>query len=187
MDANNKNDLIIANKQLAFQNQQKDNRILQLVTDNKKLVIQNDENKKCITELKNNNKKLTLDYLKNKKCHEDLIIVHENLISQNKNKEKQSAILSKTNDKLKNAKETQNGYIEGLESILFMTSHKIRQPIANILGLSSLLNDAKNSNDETKVFIEFIKQSALVLDVYTQELTAYTFDLKKKVYLENNK
>jgi signal transduction histidine kinase len=185
MDTINKNDIINTNKKLMFQNQQNENRVAKLVLDNQKITSQNDENEKQITDLKNINKVLMFHYQTNKKCHEELTLAHKELLSQNKKNEKQSVVVLKTNEKLKNAQETQKGYIEGLEAILFMTSHRIRQPVANILGLSYLLDDSKNSTNEIKVFMEFIKQSALVLDVYTQELTSYTFDLKKKLYEKN--
>jgi signal transduction histidine kinase len=185
MDTINKNDIINTNKKLMFQVQQNENRVAKLVIDNQKMVSQNDENEKQIAGLKNINKELMFHYQTNKKCHDELTIVHKELLLQNKENEKQGVVVLKTNEKLKIAQETQKGYIEGLESILFMTSHRIRQPIANILGLSYLLNDSKNSNEEIKVFIEFIKQSALILDVYTQELSSYTFDLKKKLYEKN--
>jgi signal transduction histidine kinase len=185
MDAINKNEMINANKKLMFQVQQNENRVAKLVIDNQKITNQNDENEKQIIGLKDINKELMFHYQTNKKCHDELTIAHKELLSQTKENAKQGVVVLKTNEKLKKAQETQKGYIEGLESILFMTSHRIRQPIANILGLSYLLNDSKNSKEEIKVFIEFIKQSALILDVYTQELTSYTFDLKKKLYKKN--
>jgi len=181
MDVINKNELINANKKLMFQVQQNENRVAKLVIENQKFVSQNNENEKQITGLKNINKELMFHYQENKKCHDELTITHKELLSQNKENEKQGVVVIKTNKELKKAQETQKGYIEGLESILFMTSHRIRQPIANILGLSYLLNESKNSKEEIKVFIEFIKQSALTLDVYTQELSSYTFDLKKNL------
>lgn len=187
MDTINKNEIISINKKLAFQIQQKENRVLKLVIENQKLAFRIDENEKCITELKNVNKELMFHYQRNKKCHAELTIAHKDLLSQNKEKEKKGVGLSEKNKELKNAQENQNGYIEGLESILLMTSHRMRQPVTNILDLSYLLDESKNSNNELKVSIEFIKQSALMLDVYAQELTSYTNFLKKKINTKNKK
>ncbi|CAN1535175.1 Signal transduction histidine kinase, dimerisation/phosphoacceptor domain [Flavobacteriaceae bacterium] len=187
MDAINKNEMIKTNEKLIIQNQQIEKRVAKLIIDNQKIISQNDENEKQITRLKNINKELIFHYQANKKCNEELTITHNELLSKNKENKKLSELVSKSNEKLKKVQETQKEYIEGLESILFMTSHRIRQPIANILGLSYLLNDSKNSKEEIKVFIEFIKQSSLILDVYTQELSSYTFDLKKKLYEKNKK
>lgn len=164
MDTSNKIELITINKELVFQIQQIEKLVTVLLTNNKKLMDQCDESKKCNTEL---------------------AIVNKEIISKNKETEKQSVVLLKKNEELKKAEESQKQYIHGLESILFMTSHRIRQPITNILGLSYLLDEFKNTNNELKVFIDFIKQSALTLDVYTQELTAHTFDLKQKVQIKN--
>jgi signal transduction histidine kinase len=187
MDAINKNEMIKTNEKLIIQNQQIEKRVAKLIIDNQKIISQNDENEKQITRLKNINKELIFHYQANKKCNEELTFTHNELLSKNKENKKLSELVSKSNEKLKKVQETQKEYIEGLESILFMTSHRIRQPIANILGLSYLLNDSKNSKEEIKVFIEFIKQSSLILDVYTQGLSSYTFDLKKKLYEKNKK
>lgn len=175
----NKNGIMNTNKKLAFQIQQKESRVAKLVIDNKKLLDQNNENEKGITELKIANEELMLLYKTNKICQEELAIVNKELLSQNKINKNQELVLLKTNEKLKNAQESLKGYIKGLESILYKTSHRIRQPITNILGLSYLLDDSKNSNEELKIFVEFIKESALTLDDYTQELSSYTSDLKK--------
>jgi signal transduction histidine kinase len=187
MDTINKDDLINTNKKLIIQNQQIEKRVAKFIIDNQKIISQNDENEKQITRLKNINKELIFHYQAKKKCNEELTFTHNELLLQTKENAKQGVVVLKTNEKLKKAQETQKEYIEGLESILFMTSHRIRQPIANILGLSYLLNDSKNSKEEIKVFIEFIKQSSLILDVYTQGLSSYTFDLKKKLYEKNKK
>jgi hypothetical protein len=60
-----------------------------------------------------------------------------------------------------------------------MTSHKVRQPLANILGLSSLLDD-KSSPFEIKRIIAYIKKSVVTLEAYTRELTGYINGLTKK-------
>jgi signal transduction histidine kinase len=65
--------------------------------------------------------------------------------------------------------------------MMFMTSHKVRQPIANILGLSYLLdNQSINSPDELKESLDYIKESALSLDTFTKELTQFIFNLGEK-------
>lgn len=184
MNSNNKTELVIANHELKFQILQKEKRVASLVIDNKKLAFLIDENEKCIQELKNNNKELAFRFQQNKLCHTDLDSANKDLLSQFQEKEKQSALLLKTNIELQNSQESQKKYIKGLESILFKTSHRIRQPICNILGLSFLLDENRNSNDELKVFIDFIKESAETLDVYTHELTNYTFNLKQKLDLK---
>ena len=61
-----------------------------------------------------------------------------------------------------------------------MTSHRVRQPIANILGLSDLLEQSLNSPLELKQIIIYIKESILKLDVFTKEISGYMIDLNRK-------
>ncbi len=138
--------MIIANEELVFQNQEKENRAA------------------------------------------ELIIANEELAFQNQEKENRAAELIAANLELKKAEEYQIEYIKGLEEMMFMTSHKVRQPIANILGLSYLLHhQSVNSPDDLKESLDFIKQSALSLDTFTKELTQFIFNLGEKGKLCLNK
>ena len=69
-------------------------------------------------------------------------------------------------------------YLKGLEKMLFMTSHKVRQPVANILGVSNLLDNNLTSPDELGKIVGYMKQSAMSLDTFTKELTTFIQDLK---------
>jgi hypothetical protein len=71
-------------------------------------------------------------------------------------------------------------YVHGLEEMMFMTHHKVRQPVANILGMASLIDQHANSPDELKRIVKYMKQSALDLDAFTRELTTFISDLKQK-------
>lgn len=64
-------------------------------------------------------------------------------------------------------------HIKSLEEMLFMTSHQVRKPIVNLLGLANQLEDPTNSNDEIMKIISYIKESVATLDSYTKELTFY--------------
>jgi PAS domain S-box-containing protein len=61
-------------------------------------------------------------------------------------------------------------YIKDLEEIIFIISHKVRQPIAHILGLASVLKDGQNK-EEVKNIVTYIKESAGKLDDFTNEPT----------------
>lgn len=76
--------------------------------------------------------------------------------------------------------EERNERIRVLNEMFFMTSHQVRQPIANILGLSNLLNNKKNSVEENRKIVDYIKQSALSLNEFTCELTAFLTDISQK-------
>lgn len=82
-------------------------------------------------------------------------------------------------DEKKKADEERIEHIKSLEEMLFMTSHQVRQPIVNLLGLANQLEDPTNSNDEIIKIISYIKQSVVTLDSYTKELTSYICEVNK--------
>ncbi|WP_338644889.1 diguanylate cyclase [Flavobacterium sp. KS-LB2] len=174
-------ELIIAYNELAFQNLEKEKRAAELIIANKELAFQNLEKEKRAAELIIANKELAFQNLEKEKRAAELIIANRALLLQNQEREKQSAELIIANQELKKAEEYQIEYINGLEQIMFMTSHKVRQPIANILGLSYLLHhQSVNSPDELRESLDYIKQSALKLDAFTKELTQFIFTLGEK-------
>lgn len=82
-------------------------------------------------------------------------------------------------DKIRMEKERMM-YTKNLEEMLFITSHKIRQPVTNIIGLAELLEyDSNLSNDASKALF-FIKESAIKLDSFTHELNNFIVEKAKK-------
>ncbi len=71
-------------------------------------------------------------------------------------------------------------YVHGLEEMMFMTHHKVRQPVANIIGMAILMDEYANSPEELKKIAGYMKQSALHLDAFTRELTAFVSSLEQK-------
>jgi hypothetical protein len=75
---------------------------------------------------------------------------------------------------------------KNLQEILFQANHKLRQPIANLLGLSDLLNYNDHSPKELKKITDYFRHSILSLDTFIKELTAYLDKLinkgKSKLY-----
>jgi signal transduction histidine kinase len=61
-----------------------------------------------------------------------------------------------------------------------MTSHQIRQPILNILGLSELVDLSTDTKIELKQTLDHIKTSAQSLDLLTKELNTYILELREK-------
>jgi signal transduction histidine kinase len=86
------------------------------------------------------------------------------------------------NDDNENEKREQflKEYVHGLEAMMFMTHHKVRQPVANILGMANLIEKHANSPDELKKIADYMKQSAHDLDMFTRELTKFVSDLEQK-------
>src|SRR3970282_2293458 len=174
-------ELIRVNKKLAFQNGEKEKRAAELVIANKELAFQNDEKEKRAAELGIANKELAFQNDEKEKRAAELIIANKELAFQNDEKEKRATELMLTNLELTNAQESQKEYIRGLEKIMFITSHKVRQPIANILGLSLMLDLVKDSKEEIEQSLYHMKESALSLDLLTKELNAHVLHLKKNV------
>lgn len=69
-------------------------------------------------------------------------------------------------------------HIRNLEQMLHMTSHKVRQPVAHILGISNLLGKKASSAEELAKMSDGMKDAALSLDNFTRELTAFIQTVK---------
>ena len=81
-------ELRIANKELAFQNDEKEKRAAELILANKELVFQNEEKEKRAAELILANKELVYQNEEKGKRAAELIIADKELVYQNKEKEK---------------------------------------------------------------------------------------------------
>jgi light-regulated signal transduction histidine kinase (bacteriophytochrome) len=58
--------------------------------------------------------------------------------------------------------------------MMFIISHKVRSPVANILGISYLLEENENKlSEESSALIQMLSQSALSLNALTEELATY--------------
>lgn len=80
----------------------------------------------------------------------------------------------------KKAEKEKREYIKGLEEMIFMTSHKLRQPVTHILGIANILNHCSNSEEELIKIAGYIKKSALDLDTFSKELTEFIHALEQK-------
>ena len=173
-------ELTIANKMLAFQNKEKEKRAAELIIANKELAFQNEEKENRAAELIIANKELAFQNKEKENRAAELIIANKELAFQNEEKENRAAELSSAYKELKKADEDLRGYIQGLEKMMFITSHKVRQPVCNILGIASVMDQFMNSPTELKKMVKYLKISALSLDSFTKELTKFIFDLEQK-------
>jgi PAS domain S-box-containing protein len=64
-------------------------------------------------------------------------------------------------------------YIKSLEEMLYMVSHKLRQPITQIAGLSAIIKDENNSVEEIQEMAVYISQSIKLLDTFSRDLSAF--------------
>jgi len=93
-------ELRIANKELAFQNDEKEKRADELIIANKELAFQNDEKEKRAAELIVANRELAFQNDEKEKRAEELIIANKELAFQNDEKEKRAAELIIANREL---------------------------------------------------------------------------------------
>lgn len=195
-------ELFIANKELVFQNEEKQKRAEELFIAHEELVFQNNEKQKRADELIIANAELVFQNAEKHKRADELIIANAELIFQNKEKHKRAEELVMANKHLdvqhqENTALTEkltlaNGelqktenylrtYIKGLEEVIFITSHKVRQPVTQILGIANLIDQSADySLEELRNIIGYVKKSALALDDFTKELTLTINQLKKE-------
>jgi PAS domain S-box-containing protein len=93
-------ELVIANKELAFQNDEKEKRAAELVIANKELAFQNEEKEKRAAELVIANKELAFQNEVKEKRAAELVIANKELAFQNEEKEKRAAELVIANKEL---------------------------------------------------------------------------------------
>jgi PAS domain S-box-containing protein len=128
-------ELRIANKELVFQNQEKEKRAEELIIANKELAFQNDEKEKRAAELIIANKELAFQNDEKEKRAAELIIANKELIFQNEEKEKRAAELVIADIELdfqneeKEKRETENKELEALSNSLKLASQYARSLI----------------------------------------------------------
>jgi PAS domain S-box-containing protein len=79
---------------------------------------------------------------------------------------------------LKVAEQKNQEYTTSLEEMMFITSHKMRHPVTQIMGIETLLDYAMSQEELEKV-IGYIKDAINSLDTYTHQLTMFIHNSKK--------
>jgi len=128
-------ELSIANKELAFQNDEKEKRAAELIIANKELLFQNEEKEKRAAELILANKELIFQNTEKEKRAAELLIADKELVYQNEEKEKRAAelkiadkeLLYQNQEKEKRAAEL----IIAAKELIFQNEEKKRREIAN--------------------------------------------------------
>jgi signal transduction histidine kinase len=146
-------ELIIANKELAFQNKEKEKRAAELLIANKELVFQNEEKEKRAAELVIANKELVFQNEEKEKRAAELVIANKELIFQNKEKEKRAVELIEAKEKAEESDRLKTAFLNNI-------SHEIRTPFNGILGFLSIIQDHDLPDEEREEYICIINQSA---------------------------
>ncbi len=75
----------------------------------------------------------------------------------------------------------QKQYLKALEGMLFIISHQVRKPVANILGLVDLINTNPNlSSDDFQKYCKYLHSSANELDGFLKELNSFIEQTEQK-------
>ena len=124
-------DLIIANKELAFQIKEKETRTEELVIVNQVLDYQNKEREKRANEL---------------------IIINKELAFQNEEKEKRTLELAKAREQAEESDHLKSAFLANI-------SHEIRTPMNGILGFIQILKEPNLTGTEQQEYISIVEQS----------------------------
>jgi len=176
--------LIAVNKELLFQNEEKEKRAAELIVANIELAFQNQEKENRAAELAIANIELAFQNHEKEDRAAELVIANRELVSQNKEKEKRTTELAIAYIKLRKSDENLKVYVKGLEEMMYMTSHRVRKPVANIIGLTDLINNTLNSPAQIKKIVKYLNESALSLDVFIKELNAFVSNLEQKTHTD---
>lgn len=69
-------------------------------------------------------------------------------------------------------------YLKELKEVLFKISHEVRHPVVQILGVSDLLEQELISPDEFNLIMSAMRESALLLDSHTRDLSDFVYTMK---------
>jgi signal transduction histidine kinase len=111
---------------------------------------------------------------------DDVLALNALATAATQTKQQLKQLIGNNNNENEKREQFLKEYVHGLEAMMFMTHHKVRQPVANILGMANLIEKHANSPDELKKIADYMKQSALDLDMFTRELTKFVSDLEQK-------
>jgi signal transduction histidine kinase len=106
-------------------------------------------------------------------CETDLYEANKTISEHVVTKKEQSKLLKIAQKEIEKSEKIQKIYEKGLRQMMYIISHKIRQPITKIMGLSVLLEDETNNPEEIQQIVSYIKQSSELLDEFTKELTLF--------------
>jgi len=155
-------ELMVANEELVFQNDEKAKRAAELILANVELVFQNKEKGKRADELVIANEALALQNTDKEKLASELIIANAELVFQNHEKEKRAAELQVMNTEL--------------EAFSFISSHDLQEPLRKITIYCDRISISENGNlsEAGKEYFRRIQASAVRMRELIQDLLHFS-------------
>ncbi|MEO8765391.1 MAG: PAS domain S-box protein [Ginsengibacter sp.] len=187
-------ELIIANKELVFQNSEKEKRAAELIVANKELVFQNGEKEKRAGELVISNEVLVFQNGEKEKRAAEVIVANKELAFQNLEKEKRAAELIIANKELafqNDEKEKRAIELEivnrELESFSYSVSHDLRAPLRAINGFTQVLIEEyiDQFNEDAKGLLDVVVANSKKMGQLIDNLLEFSRVGKKPVTLAN--
>ena len=153
--------MLIANKELVFQNEEKEKRAAELVVANKELAFQNEEKEKRAAELFIANKELVFQNEEKEKRAAELLIANKELLIQNEEKEKRAAEL--------------NMAYKELAAFNYLSSHDLMEPLRKLQVFSSRIMEEEHEHLSNKGKEQLIRMRELSLHMQTLITDLRTF------------
>ncbi|MFV8369696.1 response regulator [Flavobacterium sp. LB2R40] len=187
-------ELVIANKELAYQNDEKEKRAAELGIANKELAYQNDEKEKRAAELGIANKELAYQNDEKEKRAAELGIANKELAYQNDEKEKRAAELGIANKELayQNDEKEKRAAELGIanKELAYQNDEKEKRAVELSFANKELSNQAeelqiqqeelRQLNEELEQQAQNLKQQQEELQMTNEELEEQTQSLEEK-------
>ncbi|MDF2457198.1 MAG: sensor histidine kinase [Cytophagaceae bacterium] len=155
-------ELLIANKELAFQNEEKEKRAAELIVANAELLFQNEEKEQRAAELVIANKELAFQNEEKEKRAAELIVANTELLFQNEQKEKRAIELGIANKEL--------------EQLTYIASHDLQEPLRTISNYMQVFEEdyLEQLDDNAGKYIRAVKAAAKRMSILVQALLDFS-------------
>ena len=176
-------ELLIANKELAFQNEEKEKRAAELILANAELLFQNEEKEHRAAELVIANKELAFQNEEKEKRAAELILANAELLFQNEEKEQRAAELVIANKELafQNEEKEKRAIELGiankeLEQLTYIASHDLQEPLRTISNYMQVFEEdyLKQLDDDAGKYIRAVKAAAKRMSILVQALLDFS-------------